>query len=111
MFTTNKASLCVYSSDQILTLPGDSIFVSMAREANLGEVSITHKTVLDVPDWMNNAHVCFLTVGFFAQGVFPNNYTIADIYKFCCTYPGICDELGRGDDEKPFFRSFGAFYA
>ena len=90
MLDTRKASLSVYSSDQALNIPGDTIFVSIARELGLGEVSITHKTVLDVPCWMNNAQVCFLTCGFYAQSVFPNNYTIADIYKFCCNYPGIC---------------------
>ena len=111
MFDTRKASLCVYSSDQDLKLPGDTVFVSMAREAGLGKVSITHKTVFNVPGWMNNAHVCFLTVGFYAQSVFPNNYTIADIYKFCCNYPGICEDMFAGMDETDFFRSFAPFYA
>jgi len=102
--------LSTYCTTQELLL-GDSALVSMARMANIASsaVVVHEATLFDVPVWMNNAFVCFLSCGFYLNKSVPNKYTLADIFRFSCRYAAFCEDIlagGELDAIKDFFSPF-----
>ena len=102
-------TLSTYVTNENLLL-GDSVLVSMARSANIGTPLVVHEQVLfDVPIWMNNALVCFLTCCFYVKGSFPNKYALADIYRFSCKYAAFCEAILTGGKLDVLYDFFAPF--